>query len=618
MAEFIQCPVCAAEYGDPSDRRYFSQTNSCPTCGIQLGWFDCNGEGGYSVDSKVILNQAKDALHAGKILAVKGIGGFLLLVDARNAQALARLRERKHRPSKPFALLYPDLHTLEQDVELHAAAKVALLGTVAPIVLAPLRQSPSAGVVFEGVAPGLNHAGVMLPYAPLLELLMQAFPHPVVATSGNLSNAPIVFEAEKALSELTAVADYIVTHNRAIATPQDDSVLRFSPISNVPIWLRRSRGLAPTLVLEAASEWSRPALAMGADMKSAFTLFYSGNTYVSQYLGELDNWDTQRHFELVLNHLLTLFQAYPQAILTDLHPGYYSSALGHSVAEKQGLPVYSFQHHAAHFGAVLAEHSMFDSAEPMLGVILDGTGMGTDGQIWGGEFFRYQAREMKRIAHLSYFPHLAGDKMAKEPRISALALCSEIPEAASLLKPWFDNTEWLIYNTLATKPGALKTSSTGRLLDGIAALCGLSQRTSYEGEAAMQLEELAYHYFVQKAWKKEAGYFCHCTNGEISVPSLLKNVLADIDRGVAPAQIAAYVHLWLVNSVEYIAETAGIKRLAFSGGVLQNAVLVELLMQRLGGQYQLFFHRELSPNDENISLGQLALYEENIRLVGMG
>ncbi|MFM8450591.1 MAG: carbamoyltransferase HypF, partial [Haliscomenobacter sp.] len=377
MAPFVQCPVCRAEYDDPIDRRYYSQTNSCPQCGIQLSWLDNSGSG----EGPSSLDWAVAALEAGQLLAVKGIGGFLLMGDARSASVVRLLRQRKNRPSKPFAVMYPSMEQLEREVHLSLPAKALLEGPISPVVLAPVRDPHSCSCALEDIIPGLQHLGVLIPYAPLLEAIARRFPFPMLATSGNISQSPIIFGEQKAAEELLGIADFLLGHNRPIRTPQDDSVLRFSPLSQQPIWLRRARGLAPTLLLEAAKHWQTPALAMGADMKSAFSLLHAGNTYVSQYLGALDHWDTQQQFGEVLRYLMELLQAKPAAVLVDSHPGYFSTSSGHTLAADLGVPCMRYPHHLAHFAAILAEHDLFSQPDPILGVILDGTGLGTDGQI---------------------------------------------------------------------------------------------------------------------------------------------------------------------------------------------------------------------------------------------
>lgn len=614
MAPFVQCPVCRAEYDDPIDRRYFSQTNSCPQCGIQLSWLDISGSG----EGPSSLDRAIVALEAGQLLAVKGIGGFLLMGDARSPSVVRLLRQRKNRPSKPFAVMYPTMEQLEREVHLSLPAKALLEGPISPVVLAPVRDPHSCSCALEDIIPGLQHLGVLIPYAPLLEAIARRFPFPLLATSGNISQSPIIFGEQKAAEELLGIADFLLGHNRAIRTPQDDSVLRFSPLSHQPIWLRRARGLAPTLLLEAAKRWQTPALAMGADMKSAFSLLHAGNTYVSQYLGALDHWDTQQQFGEVLHYLMELLQAKPAVVLVDGHPGYFSTSSGHTLAADLGVPCMRYPHHLAHFAAILAEHDLFSQPDPILGVILDGTGLGTDGQIWGGEFFQLADHRIERISHLSYFPHLAGDKMSRDGRLCALAICRGIPEADGLLRPMFSETEWRVYQQVLERHRLLYTSSAGRLFDGMAALCGLCTHSSYEGEAALYLEAAALRWLTEQGWENVQGYQCTWGEDGISVPGLLTQVLTDIQNQESVEAISARFHAWIVSAVAQVVQQTACTKLAFSGGVLQNAVLTELLKQRFTPDYTCYFHLELSPNDENISVGQLALFEEKIAFAEQG
>lgn len=606
MAVFSQCPECLQEYENPLDRRYFSQTNSCPACGVSLQLFKPDGSV-LPLGQQEVLRQAAEALGEGKILAVKGIGGYLILVDATCPESIQELRLRKHRPSKPFAVLYPDLPTLESDTYISNSAKALLLGPVAPIVLLRLREIRGSGIALEEVAPGLAHIGAMLPYAPLLQALMGIFPRPVIATSGNISNSPITYQDVEAFGELGTVADLFLSHNREILLPQDDSVVRMGPQSGKPILLRRSRGLAPTLVLEAAKSWEGSLLAMGADLKSAFAMLHAGNIYCSQYLGDLDNWQTQVNFRLVLEHLSGLFQAKPQKILADAHPGYFSRALATELSAVRQIPLELFQHHEAHFAAVLAEHDLLSTQSPILGVVFDGTGWGRDGQIWGGEFFLWEKRLIQRIAQLEYFSHIAGDKMAREPRLCALSLAGRIASATGHIAGFFSPTEHQLYQQLLGRGKQVQSSSMGRVFDAVAALAGFGLYNTFEGESALSMEAAAQRWFEKKSWKTLGGYNCRWQENKLSLNLLLEQVMADIHQGKSQEEIAAKFHLWVVYAVEELALCIRPAGIAFSGGVFQNAVLTDLLHLRLGDRFSLYFHQALSPNDENIAIGQLAL-----------
>lgn len=602
MEPYEQCWQCKKEYHDPLNRRYYSQTNSCDDCGIPLHLYNQEGENICS-DTECILVMVKDALVNGHIVAVKGIGGYLLLCDATNYFAVHTLRERKHRPSKPFAVLYPSLSMLEQDVLLTQKEKEELLGPVAPIVLCRLQEAPASGVCTEQVAPGLHRLGVMLPYAPLLELLAEAFGKPLVATSGNISGSPIIYQDDQALEFLGEVADFVLTHERLITTPQDDSVVQFTPQQQQRIVLRRSRGLAPGYYPVPFETGNTTLLAMGAELKGSFALQQRNHCYISQYLGDQGTYESQVSYKTTLSHLRQLLHADPDLVLVDKHPAYAVSELGRNLAAEEGLPLVEVQHHEAHVAAVLAENHLLETEQPVLGVAFDGTGYGTDGNSWGGEFFTWSHQRLQRYARLHYFPVLLGDKMAREPRFSAFSLLYYMDAAHPLLKEKFTQTEWNLYqNQIRMNQNRIQTSSVGRLLDGVASLLGLAEANSYEGEAAMKLEALALTCKQPPAKPYDFRLFKNVAYWQ----PVLEQVVADVLAGADSAGIAWNVHAALVRLVAKVAQYAGITQLAFSGGVFQNALLVDLLMEQLHQRHQLYFHQQLSPNDECISFGQLA------------
>jgi len=607
MQPFAMCPDCGAEYDNPLDRRYYSQTNSCASCGISLQWWPGLGMP-VSGAADELISLAAESVLDGKIVAVKGIGGFLLCCDATNAAAIQTLRLRKHRPSKPFALLYPSLESLRLNAQVGAEQAEELLGITAPIVLLDLLDDEHKFLSIKDIAPGLDQIGVMLPYAPLLELLMRRIGRPIVATSGNPTQHPIVFDNETALSELPSIADALLLHDRDIATPQDDSVVRFSPFLQHRIVLRRSRGLAPSFILPGLTAPSGSVLAMGALLKSAFGLRHQGNFYLSQYLGDLQNFDTERNFQWALRHLLGLLAARPQAVLTDLHPDYYSTRLGEALAKEWEVPVFRYQHHEAHLAAVLAEHPEVPADEPVLGLIWDGTGLGSNGQIWGGEMFRFENGQINRIGQLEDFPFILGDKMPREPRISALAACHNVTECLPLLEPMFSETEWKVYQKLLQRSAQLTTSSMGRLFDAAAALLGLSLRSSYEGEAAMMLETLAAAAFKKYGLQENFGIES-ATSTALSPADVLLPMAEGLRLGESREILAAQFHLRLVRWAEKTAAEQNLRYVACSGGVFQNGLLVDLISDRLRRDHTVLFHRQLSPNDESIAMGQLMLFD---------
>ncbi|MCC6283398.1 MAG: carbamoyltransferase HypF [Saprospiraceae bacterium] len=637
MYTFEMCKACKAEYADPANRRYFAQTNSCQDCGIQLRLVagspvpaalaaGMSGETVGAPSDRFVIRQLKQpvqqpvqqviaAWQQGAIVAIKGIGGYLLTCDATQAEAVATLRQRKQRPTKPFAMMYPDLETLTADAEVSQLEAEQLQSPAAPIVLLDVKEFPLSGFNRPGIAPGLHKIGAMLPNAPLFELLLRDFRKPIVATSGNISHAPLIFEDETAQNELSGIADLILTHNRPIVMPQDDSVLAMQP-SGQSVILRRARGLAPAFIQAGKQAPDITALALGAEMKSTFALAHLGNINVSQYLGDLADFDTQQRFQLVLGHLLGLFKAQPAIIIGDLHPGYFTTQLGQSLAEKWKVPFVQVQHHKAHFAAVLAENELFESEEPVLGVIWDGTGLGDDKQIWGGEFFIYKGQKadrgaeiFERCGHFGYFPLLLGDKMPREPRLSAFAACYGIAEADEWLQPKFSETEWKLYQKLPATE-TLKTSSVGRIFDAVASLLGLADKVSYEGEAALLLEDLARGHYKQFGFKQPENELYELIDPEyptlLGTKKLFRQIISDLNARKEKACIAATFHFSLVKTIGQIARQWDIKKIACSGGVFQNSLLLEMIEQHLTLDYQLFFHRQLSPNDENISFGQWA------------
>jgi hydrogenase maturation protein HypF len=597
MRPFEQCAPCQDEYHNPENRRYFSQTNSCPSCGVELALL--NNEGKLiSKNQDVVISLTCTGLEHGKIVCLKGIGGYLLLADATNEEAIKTLRERKHRPAKPFAVLYPSIECIREDAHVSKEEEEALRSIEAPIVLLKWKEHHRTALCRRQISPGLNKIGVMLPYTPLLALLMDKWQKPILATSGNLSGSPIYFQDLEAITNLSAVADFFVTNNRNIVVPQDDSVLQFSPATHQRIMIRRSRGYAPTFMPHPMNGRKDTVLAMGGEMKSSFSLLRQGNVYVSQYLGDLENYHTQASYHTTLDHLLHLFNASPEKVIVDLHPAYFASAAGRKLAKNFGADVLTVQHHLAHFCAVMGENGLINNPDPVLGVVWDGTGWGDDGGVWGGEFFTYAHHHFERVDHLPYYDHLLGDKFSREPRLCALSLCKDVPQASTILKGKFTEKEWSLYTRMIAKPGPMNTSSMGRLFDAAASLLGLCDKASYEGEAAMYLEALAS--------KGIHAVEARADQEPFSVTSLFTDLVDGILQGNSREELAFQMHVRLVDWIDEVARREQITQLAFSGGVFQNAVLVDIIKHRLNSRYTLHFHHQLSPNDECISFGQLA------------
>lgn len=608
MQAFEPCSACAQEYDDVTNNRYYSQTNSCRHCGVSLFLYDKNGLLPQTT-TETIINTVAAALKEGALVALKSIGGYLLLCNAADANVVQRLRHLKHRPGKPLAVLFAHLQQAREYAALQADEEALLCSAIAPIVITPATMQAYAQLPMDVLAPGLPSLGVMLPYAPLLELLMQAVNRPLVATSANISSSPVLYKDEEARAMLQDVADLFVVHNRSILLPQDDSVMMFAPQSRQRIWLRRGRGLAPSMPGYALQE-ERPMLAMGAMMKSSFTLTSPPFVYTSQYLGNTASFDAQLSFQHSLAYMQELLQQTPAIVLADQHPQYITHQLAAEYVSKHTISEYRLvQHHRAHAAAILGEHRLCAQAEPVLVLAWDGTGLGEDGQVWGSEFFRYEARQLQRVKHLEYRPHLLGDKMAREPRLCALSWFGELPETTPVLRPLFREVEWPLYHKMRMQPD-LYTSSLGRLFDAVAALLGIT-RQQYEGQAAMQLEALA----RAAQQTTQAGYYpvdAGDDSSYIPVRSLLKAMLADKLQQTPASLIAWRFHQWLVDVIAMVATQQQVKHIACSGGVFQNSLLVDLLTAQLGGRYRLYFHTQLPPNDENISFGQMVYWDQNI------
>lgn len=622
MQPFLMCADCQKEYDTVQDRRYFAQTNSCQTCSIDLQILKHSENLEFDKNQVDIVKEIIQTIQIGKIVAVKGIGGYLLLCDATQTHAIERLRAKKNRPSKPFALMYPNIETLEKEVFTHKNQLNILKSPQSPIVLFELNSETETDLKRELVAPKLSKIGVMLPYTPLFSRITEGVNKPLIATSGNSSGSPIVFEDEKAVLYLNDIADMIVGNNREIVVPQDDTVVQFSNHFQQKIMVRRSRGFAPTYLVSDSffqknnilTTENQNIIGLGAMLKSTFSWANRGNIYTSQYLGDLADYETQLNFEHTLKHFLNLFDEKPTHLVTDLHPDYFSSQLGEQLATAWQLPLSNcqkVQHHKAHFAAVLAENELLGSQEPILGIIWDGTGLGEDGQIWGGEFFKYEYANKNpflRCYHFDYFPSILGDKMPREPRISALCLAYDVFGAENMLSQKFTQIEFGLYQKILSQKNLLQTSSVGRIFDGVASLLGLADKVSYEGEAAMLLEMAAQRHFKKVGLGFEESYVNeYGSYYRVPTKTIIQNMIFDLQKGKAIDYIAAKFHVSLVKIIRKVAQNVGCHSIAFSGGVFQNGLLVDLILHHLKKDFKLYFHQQLSPNDENISFGQLFL-----------
>lgn len=597
MEKFEMCNACTGEYHNVSDRRFYSQTNSCPDCRIKLSIF----KNGMQLDlpDEDIPEYISTQIKNGKIGAIKGIGGYLLVCDATQPGVIRELRKRKSRPDKPFAIMARDKVQIEKFALCSDIEWKLLSDYPAPILLLDLNKSPNC-LALDQIAPNLDKIGVMLPYAPLFRLIMEHLDHPIIATSGNLSGSPIIYQNETALKELTQFADYIVLNNREIMAPQDDSVLSYAPKSGVSVFLRRSRGYAPSY-FGPTPLMEENQLALGAEMKGSFAIYKNNQIYLSQYLGDLGSYDSQQSFQQSLKHLSSLIDLTHDKILADLHPLYFSHRYADEIPSQKKFFI---QHHKAHFAGILLEKGIIDLNETILGVIWDGTGYGEDNKTWGGEFFTYYRYHFSREYHLKYFKNLLGDKMSLEPRLSALSMFYHFPDAHEILRQKFSPDEWDLYQKMLKKSENHLSSSMGRLFDAISSILGIIDKATFEGQSGMYLEVLA-----RKAKLSDFNpYKLDLENRSIDFNPVLSQILEDIINSVDKAKISLRFHDTLVDLIDQVAKQLKVKKLAFSGGVFQNQLLIERIYEQLNNTYTLYFHCLVSPNDENIALGQLAFH----------
>ncbi|MBC6934829.1 MAG: carbamoyltransferase HypF [Chloroflexi bacterium] len=598
MADFALCAACEAEYHDPADRRFHAQPVACPDCGPQV-WLEDGG--GTTARGDAAIRQAVDTLRAGKILAIKGLGGFHLACDATNAAAVTELRRRKGRVAKPFALMMADLEMVKRHCLVSEVEARMLTSPAAPIVL--LRRRPEAAAVAAEVAPGQAVLGVMLPYTPLHVLLFEDGMPPLVMTSGNLSEEPIVTDNAEARARLPALADAFLMHDRSIHIRTDDSVMRVFNDEELPV--RRSRGYAPYPVRLPFD--MPPMLAVGAELKNTFCVTRDSYAFMSHHIGDLENYETALSFEQGITHFERLFRIQPQQIIHDQHPDYLSTRYAQTRAEAEGLPRLAVQHHHAHIAACMAENR-HPGDRPVIGVCFDGTGYGTDGTIWGGEFLIADYRGFERAAHLKPLPLPGGDAATRKPARIALAYLlacglapdDDLPPLRALPPVERD----IIHKQVAAGLNTPLTSSMGRLFDAVSALAGICQAVTYEGQAAIELEAV-----VDPA---ESGAYDFDTADVINPADALRQIVADYRAGVSPAAIAARFHNGAARMIRdaclRLSERYGLDEVALSGGVFQNVTLLGKTLPLLcQAGLRVYTHRLVPPNDGGLALGQAAI-----------
>jgi hydrogenase maturation protein HypF len=599
MSQFPMCPACQSEFTDPANRRFHAQPNACPVCGPSYSLVDSQGD----LMPGEPLSQARQMILAGDIVAIKGIGGYHLVCDATNQQAVRSLRQRKIREDKPFAVMFGSLAAVKSQCQLSSQEEKLLTGTVRPIVL--LAKSADYSLA-EAVAPNNPDVGVLLPYAPIHDLLLTAA-DVWVMTSGNTSAEPLAYQEEDALIRLASIADAFLVHNRIIQHQIDDSVVRI--FRDEPYVLRRGRGLAPAPFRLGKS--GLPVLACGSELKNTFCLTRDDLAFVSSHNGDLENMVTYQSYVAAIEHYQQLFAICPQLVAYDLHPGYLST----KYAQELALPQMGIQHHHAHIAGVLAEHKV---GEKVIGVVFDGTGYGTDGTLWGGEFLLADCREFQRLAHCRCQPLPGGAKAIREPWRLAAWMLYELYGQELVTKniPFVRQLPvgWELAMTAAEKGlNSPLSSGAGRLFDTASALLGICGYIHYEGQAAVELELTA-------ANRKGPIFPYNVT--EVGLPQLdfrptFAAMAEGIEAGVDRQTLAAGFHTTLADAIAYmtcrLGQATGINKVALSGGVFQNRTLLTQVVELLESRFTLLLPRLNPPNDGGVSLGQAVIARERSR-----
>ena len=617
MKKFEMCDECGREYEDPENRRFHAQPNACPTCGPQLQLWEKDGE--VVADNHMSLLIAAEIIRKGGIVAVKGIGGFHLMVDARNEQSVRLLRKRKQREEKPFALMYPDLAAVRGDCVVSEMEQQLLQSPEAPIVLLE-RLLSSASSIADSVAPWNPYLGVVLPYTPLYHIMMRELGFPVIATSGNISDEPICTDEREALVRLHDIADAFLVHNRPIVRHVDDSIVRV--MAEREMVVRRARGFAP-LPVHIDQSNAGPLLAVGAHLKNSVALTRDGNVFVSQHIGDLETAEAFDAFQKTAADLQRLYDAHPTRVIADLHPDYLST----KYAASTGLPISQFQHHYLHVASCMAENELDGQ---VLGVSWDGTGYGPGGTIWGGEFLLTDASSFTRAATFRPFRLPGGEKAVKEPRRAALGVLKEVLGDSAFEKinlfpvGSFSPGELQILKQMLT--GGVNsplTTSVGRLFDAVASIVGLRQRTHFEGQAAMELEfsiaknasDDSYCYRITEPQSVHEPFPDHRPESIVDWTDIVRGILDDVEANAPVWLISVKFHNTLCEIIVDVAKKIGEHRVVLTGGCFQNKYLTERAISRLREEgFSPYWHQRLPPNDGGIALGQIYAFLRETRM----
>ncbi len=610
MHSFPMCRNCQAEYDNPDNRRFHAQPNACPQCGPQISWHDCSGK---QLPNDDPVTATISALCNGDIVAIRGLGGFHLVVDAGSEAAVALLRKRKQRRSKPLAIMVADLEAADRICHLSPVASQTLTNFAHPIVLLPRKETAALAA---NLAPGMGEIGIMLPYTPLHHLLFATpgCPQALVMTSGNRNGEPLCTGNDEAIARLGDIADFFLLHNREIVTRIDDSVVRI--MQGHPRLLRRARGYVPTPI--PLTQSMPPLLACGSGLKNTFCLVRDNMAFISQHIGDLANVESLAFFKESIYHFQELLETRPQLVVCDLHPDYLSSRHGQELERELGLPRVLVQHHHAHAVAVMAEHGLQDK---VLAIILDGTGLGPDGTIWGGEILEVTRTDFIRRSCLAPLPLPGGDAAAEQPwrmGLAALYHCfgeeglqpSRLPAA---LLGIAEERRTAVLTMMQNGFNSPLTSSCGRLFDAIAVLLGIRLDSDFEGQAAMEVEAFA------RQWQRPEEHRQRveepvAENGLFIIDSspFIRRMLCDLEAGKSIPELAMGFHTWLLDSlvvtIRKLAVTSGIRTVVLSGGCLQNRIIMEGLFQALEqDSFQVFTGQEVPVNDGGISLGQAVI-----------
>ncbi len=610
MAPFPMCPACEQEYNDPLDRRFHTQPTACPVCGPHLFLYK-NDKTLISEDTDEIAEKTVALLKYGHIVAIKGVGGFHLACDATNDEAVRRLRERKRRPFKPFALMAGSLEKIKEFLHVSPKEEELLLSKERPILILK-EKLPNAISLY--VAPFLSYVGIMLPYTPFQHLIFSLDKDLVlVMTSGNLSDEPIVFKDEDAFDRLGHIADYFVTYNREIVAHSDDSVMFV--LNETPFFIRRSRGFVPVPFL-LKEKTPVHLFAAGADLKNCFAIAKDNVVILSQYLGDLESLTTQEVYKKAVAHFRKVFDVHPEVFISDMHPGYFTTKLADELAE--GKKRIKVQHHHAHIAAVLAEYEI---NEPVIGLAFDGTGYGTDGHIWGSEFLIADKRKFKRVAHFSYFGLPGGEMAIKEVWRIGLSLLYEAGIDLETNIPFTQRLKGnprtaFILQMLKKRLNCPLACGMGRLFDGIAAILGIAEKISTEAEAAQKLEETALK--AKEKLNFSVDYKEKADGIIIPCAQIVREVISLLQTNVPISEIAMAFHRSLVEvSLKVIArlsEKYGLKTVVLNGGAFQNRILLGMLSQKLKEQdYKVLLPQKTPLNDGGIALGQIVIAQDQLK-----